>query len=472
MTRRLWTVTRRYGSDRVVQSSRPWGVSAIAQQHRRWPIFGWALWQMPPAARAFVLATDLAFAVAVVGGFMLLPIHGADVRTFVVLTACGLISIEGSLRLGWRRPRPGSISNDLLAAWTLPAVLLLPPPYAALIVVPLHVLFGARVMRRAPVKAVFNIACNGVGGFAAAALHAAAVDGLGDRTIVGIVGTPAALVLSLACAAVYYAIQTSLIAIVIGLTQSRVRLRNALPDRELLGVMAAESSTGLLVAVACAASPYTSLLAIAPVLALQRALLVAEFREAARTDAKTGLANSSYWREVAEREIARARSGREPLAVLLVDVDHFKDVNDRYGHLTGDEVLRAVANALTDGLRPRDFVGRFGGEEFVVLLTGSDLEQGQHAAERIREHVAEVTVEPSNRRDPVRVTISVGVAAFRESGHSVHELLDAADTALYAAKHAGRNCVRVAEGARQQVLDLTAEAPRVLDLRSSNASVD
>jgi len=239
-----------------------------------------------------------------------------------------------------------------------------------------------------------------------------------------------------------------------------------------LGVILAEACTGVLVAIACAASSFAVLLALPPVLVLQRTLLVAEFREAARTDAKTGLANSSYWREVAEREIARARSGREPLAVLLVDVDHFKDVNDRYGHLTGDEVLRAVANALTDGLRPRDFVGRFGGEEFVVLLTGSDLEQGKHAAERIREHVADVTVEPSNRRDPVRVTISVGVAAFRESGHSVHELLDAADTALYAAKHAGRNCVRVAEGARQQVLDLTAEAPRVLDLRSSNASVE
>jgi len=211
---------------------------------------------------------------------------------------------------------------------------------------------------------------------------------------------------------------------------------------------------------------------LAPVLVLQRTLLLAEFRDAARTDPKTGLANSSYWREVAEREIQRARGGGEPLAVLLVDIDNFKAVNDRYGHLTGDDVLRGVATGLTEGLRPRDFVGRFGGEEFVILLAGSDLEQARHTAERVRAQVAEVAVASANRREQVSVTVSVGVAAFRDSGHSVHELLDAADTALYAAKHAGRNCVRVAEGARQQVLDLSADGRRFIDLRAQRESVE
>jgi diguanylate cyclase (GGDEF)-like protein len=450
-------------------------VIAIAQLRRlRWQgsVSRWALWQMPGPARAFVLAADAVFVVALVAGFSIIAIHPSDVRLFLVLTACGIVSVEGSLRLGWRRPRSGTISNDLLAAWTLPAVLLLPAPYAALIVVPLHVYFAFRVMRRRPVKAVFNVASNGLAGFVAAALHGAALGHFGVWDVDGIVGSPAALALSVVCVAVYYLLQSALIATVIAMTQPQARLRNALPNRELLGVMAAESSTGILVAVTCAASPYTALLAIAPVLALQRALLVAEFREAARTDAKTGLANSGYWREVAEREIARARGGRDPLAVLLVDIDHFKDVNDRFGHLTGDDILRAVASALTEGLRPRDFVGRFGGEEFVVLLTGSDLEQARQAAERIRAHVADVKVEATGRAQSVGVTISIGVAAFRESGHSVHELLDAADTALYAAKRAGRNCVRVAEGARQQVLDLTVETPRVLDLRSQRAQVD
>lgn len=229
-----------------------------------------------------------------------------------------------------------------------------------------------------------------------------------------------------------------------------------------------ELTAQLDVAVACAAAPYAVLLAIPPVLVLQRALLVASLREAARTDAKTGLANSTYWREVADREISRARSGQEQVAVLLVDIDHFKGVNDRYGHLVGDDVLRTVAHGLTYGLRPRDFVGRFGGEEFVVLLAGSDLDQARHTAERIRAHVANLMIDVPVRADPVRVTVSVGVAAFRQSGHSINELLDAADSALYSAKHAGRNCVRVAEGARQQVLDLTGSS--MIDLRSGVAA--
>ncbi len=155
-----------------------------------------------------------------------------------------------------------------------------------------------------------------------------------------------------------------LVAEVMALTSvnsSTSRLRDHLVDPDAWVGITAESCTGVLVALACAASPYAVLFALAPVLVLQRTLLLAEFRDAARTDPKTGLANSSYWCDVAEREIKRARSGGEPLAVLLVDIDNFKLVNDKYGHLAGDDVLRGVANGLTEGLRPRDFVGRFGG---------------------------------------------------------------------------------------------------------------
>ncbi|HXR42094.1 MAG TPA: GGDEF domain-containing protein [Acidothermaceae bacterium] len=431
----------------------------------------WALWSLPRRARLFIVAVDALFVVAVIGAALTTRFVADDVTTFAILVGCAILSIEGSLRLVWRRPNQHR-SNDLMAVWTLPVALLLPPLFAALVVLPIEAYFYLRVMRRAPMKWMFNTSAIGLAGFLAATAHAGLVSAERPWIVDTLVGSLPAVAATAACVLVRQGAIAAITAQLFAFLKPGSKVRDHLGDREQLGVILAEACTGVLVAIACAASSFAVLLALPPVLVLQRTLLVAEFREAARTDAKTGLANSSYWREVAEREIARARSGREPLAVLLVDVDHFKDVNDRYGHLTGDEVLRAVANALTDGLRPRDFVGRFGGEEFVVLLTGSDLEQGKHAAERIREHVADVTVEPSNRRDPVRVTISVGVAAFRESGHSVHELLDAADTALYAAKHAGRNCVRVAEGARQQVLDLTAEAPRVLDLRSSNASVD
>jgi diguanylate cyclase (GGDEF)-like protein len=419
----------------------------------------------------YIVAVELGYLVAVAIGAIRATPNLGNWSTFAVLSGCAMLSIEGSLRLVWRRPRHDR-SNDMMAVWTLPVALLLPPLFAALVVVPVEVFFYLRVMRRAPMKCAFNISAIGLAGFAAASLREALTSGGYPIKVDALVGGGSALLVTFLCVIARQGAISLTAARLFAFLQPGTTVRRHLGSAEDAGVIAAEACTGVLVAIACAASPFAVLLAVPPVLVLQKTLLVAEFRDAARTDAKSGLANSGYWREVAEREIARARSGREPLAILLIDIDHFKNVNDRYGHLTGDDILRAVATALTDGLRPRDFVGRFGGEEFVVLLTGSDLEQGRHAAERIRAHVADVKVEATGRSEAVQVTISVGVAAFRDSGHSVHELLDAADTALYAAKRAGRNCVRVAEGARQQVLDLNVDSARVLDLRSHGAPVD
>ncbi len=438
---------------------------------RWWQVRGWSFWRLPASARGYVLTIEALYVAAIAVGVSRTRFDGSSWWTFAALSGCAMLSIEGSLRLVWRRPRHDR-SNDLMAVWTLPVALLLPPLFAALVVIPVEAFFYLRVMRRAPVKFLFNVSAIGLGGYLAASVRQAVTSTGYPVDVTALVGGGSVLFATLLCVVVRQGAISVIAARLFAFLQPGTTVRVHLGSTEDAGVIAAEACTGVLVAIACAASPFAVLLAIPPVLALQRALLVAEFREAARTDAKTGLANSGYWREVAEREIARARGGGESLAVLLVDIDHFKDVNDRFGHLTGDDILRAVATALTDGLRPRDFVGRFGGEEFVVLLTGSDLEQARQAAERIRAHVADVRVEATGRAQLVGVTISVGVAAFRESGHSVHELLDAADTALYAAKRAGRNCVRVADGTRQQVLDLTVDTPRVLDLRSQRTQAE
>jgi diguanylate cyclase (GGDEF)-like protein len=447
------------------QQPRCEGVRDVPATHRVLrAVRAWQLWSLRPRAKAYILLIDAAYVGAVVGALLTARWHATDLMTAVVLAGCAMVSIEGSLRFVWRRPTPSSQTNDLMGAWTLPIALLLPPLLAAIAILPVSGFFYLRVMRRSPMKWCFNTAALGLAGFLAAEVHRA-LQPAGSSGVAALVGGAAATLATLAAVGVRQVVNEVLVAEVIALTTRGGRgFRTALSDAEGLGVTAAETCTGVLVAMAYAAAPFAVLFAIPPVLVLQRTLLLSEFREAARTDAKTGLANSSYWREVAERELLRARSGHEPLAVLIVDVDHFKSVNDRFGHLTGDEVLRAVANALTLGLRPRDFVGRFGGEEFVVLLAGSDLEQARHAGERIREHVAEVVVMANTRREPVQVTVSVGVAAFRESGHSVHELLDAADTALYDAKNGGRNCVRVARRSGQQVLDLTGDRQRVIEI--------
>jgi diguanylate cyclase (GGDEF)-like protein len=430
---------------------------------------------LPGRARSFVVTVNALYAAAIVVGVLTTRVTASDITSCFVLLGCALVSIEGSLRLVWSGPKAGRSTNDLLAVWTIPVVLLLPPIYGALVVLPVFAFLQLRVGKRPLVKLAFSISAAGLANFVAASLHRALVADPTRWDVHSLVGTPGALAAIVVCVAVRHVINMGLVAEVMALTSansSMSRMRDHLVDPDAWVGIAAESCTGVLVALACAASPYAVLFALAPVLVLQRTLLLAEFRDAARTDPKTGLANSSYWRDVAEREIKRARGGGEPLAVLLVDIDNFKLVNDKYGHLTGDDVLRAVANGLTDGLRPRDFVGRFGGEEFVILLAGSDLDQARQTAERVRAQVAEVSVPDASHRESVSVTVSVGVAAFRDSGHSVHELLDAADTALYAAKHAGRNCVRVAEGARQQVLDLSAQGHRLIDLRAQRESVD
>ena len=446
----------------------PTGVMARARTLVLRRVAGWALWSLPRPARFLVLGVDLTYCVLLAVGAATTRVTATELLTFAVLVGCGAASVEGSLRLVWRRPQAGGATNDLLAVWTIPAALLLPPIYSGLVVVPLALFVQLRLFRRSPVKLCYSVASAGTAGFLAAWAHSALVAHPAGWQVDTLVGSGHALAATALCVLLRGGVNMTLVAGVVTASRPGVRLRDMFADAEVWGVTVAEACTGVLVAVACAAAPYAVLLAIPPVLVLQRALLVASLREAARTDAKTGLANATYWREVADREIARARSGQEQVAVLLVDIDHFKAVNDRYGHLVGDDVLRTVAHGLTHGLRPRDFVGRFGGEEFVVLLTGSDLDQARHTAERIRAHVANLVIEVPVRADPVRVTISVGVAAFRQSGHSINELLDAADSALYSAKHAGRNCVRVAEGARQQVLDLT-DGP-VIDLRPGVAA--
>jgi diguanylate cyclase (GGDEF)-like protein len=165
-----------------------------------------------------------------------------------------------------------------------------------------------------------------------------------------------------------------------------------------------------------------------------------------RIDTKTGLLNASTWEQEAAVEIARAVRTGTPLALALVDIDHFKAVNDTYGHLVGDKALRAVADGLCSQLRVYDVAGRFGGEEFVVLLPHARESDALNVAERLRAHIAALSI-PVNDADEsgpcVKVTISVGVAALDGDSRELAEMLAAADAALYYAKETGRNKTHV-----------------------------
>ncbi|MGW6130769.1 diguanylate cyclase [Cellulomonas sp. NPDC055163] len=166
-------------------------------------------------------------------------------------------------------------------------------------------------------------------------------------------------------------------------------------------------------------------------LALSRATLVEELRRAAQTDGLTGTLNRRAFDDALRRELLRSQRSGAPLAVALVDLDHFKAVNDQHGHVVGDQVLRGAARALRSAARGADLVARYGGEEFAIILPDTTVEQGRDAAERFRRAVAQGDT-------GVRVSCSIGIAG-NEDRPSSEQIVRRADAALYTAKEQGRD---------------------------------
>lgn len=176
-------------------------------------------------------------------------------------------------------------------------------------------------------------------------------------------------------------------------------------------------------------------------LAMQRASLFEQVNRLAITDSMTGLYNYRKLMRDLDREIIRSRRYRHPFAFIMADIDHFKVLNDTYGHPAGDEVLRAVARALNTGRREVDRVYRYGGEEFSVLLPETDWREAVEVAEKLRGKVGELEVMVDGTSEPIRTTISMGVASFSVDSVSLEHLVSAADEALYDAKESGRDRV-------------------------------
>ena len=168
------------------------------------------------------------------------------------------------------------------------------------------------------------------------------------------------------------------------------------------------------------------------------------------TDALTGIHNRRYFMQRLEEEVVRGLRQNLPVSCLFIDIDHFKAFNDLYGHSTGDQVLRYVADIIKKQMRLSDVLARYGGEEFAVLLSNTDTNLAQEIAERIRLSIATATLEVEDLPDNLHVTVSIGCTTmFNIDSNNVaflgETLLNAADHALYASKGAGRNCINVAD---------------------------
>jgi diguanylate cyclase (GGDEF)-like protein len=217
-------------------------------------------------------------------------------------------------------------------------------------------------------------------------------------------------------------------------------------DRRVLLADFAEFDLGVLVTIVVAVSTVLALIAVPTVLLARRFMMHEQLLAQARVDTKTGLLNASTWETEAAAEVVRAVRMRTPASVALIDIDHFKLVNDTHGHLVGDVALRAVTDAIREHLRSYDLAGRFGGEEFVVLLPNAGEAAAVSIAERLRTHIADLSIpaDPTGTNSAViRLTISVGVATLDEERRELTDLMAAADAALYQAKQSGRNRTRV-----------------------------
>jgi len=371
--------------------------------------------------------------------------------TLVVLVAAGIVSTEASLGVERVRHRSDQSPHiDLSSVWAFAAAALLPGILACVVVLGIYAHLYARVWRRSgvpPHRALFSAAT-----VVLAVQAAAAVTGLVDRAALfhSFEGLGAVVLALLAYAAVNMVLVVAVI-VLSGPSRDLSTFLQVLAHGDEAVLEFATLSMGALAAGAMAAlGPAYALLVLPPLIVLHRTVLVRQLEEAASVDGKTGLLNAAAWHVRAGRALRRAERIDGQAGLLVLDLDHFKRVNDRYGHLVGDQVLAAIATAVRAEVRDDDLVGRFGGEEFVVLLPGTDGDDARVAAavvaERIRKRVADLRVGVPEMRGSVVVddlSVSIGGATFPADGTDLGQLLEVADTAMYTAKRAGRNTVRM-----------------------------
>jgi diguanylate cyclase (GGDEF)-like protein len=206
-----------------------------------------------------------------------------------------------------------------------------------------------------------------------------------------------------------------------------------------LGMPAAEASTEVLRRQVVGAA--AALVGVS----VRSANLLRDVRENSLRDSLTGCSTRAYTMEMASAELKRARRSRSPMSLLMIDVDHFKSINDQHGHLCGDAVLAAIGTRLRSTLRSSDLKCRYGGEEFLAVLPDTSQEGALRAAEMVRKAFAELEIPWHGQT--IRITTSLGVATARANEIDPTPIIARADAALYRAKHDGRNCVRVEDDA-------------------------
>jgi diguanylate cyclase (GGDEF)-like protein len=373
-------------------------------------------------------------------------VTNADLVRFSALVLLSVAYIEVSRQIEFQRRliAAGSAHVDVTSVWLFAGALILPPSLAVIAVVASFAHLWARSWSRVdgarPYRVVYSAAGVALTCFAVSTMlrH---IDPAGIFWSTPI-ATAGLIVLSVC---VYRLVNRSIVAIAV-IASTGAPVRAALVGRwSDHALELATLALGAVTAGCVVYAPWFVVMVLPAVFLLQHQNLIKELVEAATMDVKTDLLNATTWRQLAGRELARAERGDQSAAILLIDMDHFKQINDTHGHLAGDDALRAVGEALADELRGYDAVGRFGGEEFVALLPEVGVDDAPGVAERVRRRIESLrVVDGGADARQVPLSASVGVAVYPGHGTELDSLIRSADRALYAAKDAGRNVVCVA----------------------------
>jgi diguanylate cyclase (GGDEF)-like protein len=404
---------------------------------------GWAWWQLPWVLRCYVGVVPLIAAVLTCVAAINTTWHAADAWKFALLLGCSLISVAATPRVVYRQ---NGVTRDFITVWVLPIAILLPPFYAMVTPIPIYVLTQFWVARGVAYRRVFTVGAIALAfGGVSLLFRAFPASFAGPSIGTGLHALTWAVAVAI-CEQVGRRGNQLLIAVGIKLTDPSVKFLEQELNREALVADFAEFDLSILITIVVAVSAVLAIFAVPTVLLVRRFMMHGQLLAQSRIDTKTGLLNASTWEREATAEIARAVRTGAPLALALVDIDHFKSVNDTHGHLVGDKALRAVTDALRSQLRAYDLAGRFGGEEFAILLPHAREADALNVAERLRVHIAglSIPIRDNDESGPyVKVTISVGVAALDSASRELNDMLAAADAALYHAKETGRNKTHV-----------------------------
>jgi diguanylate cyclase (GGDEF)-like protein len=412
----------------------------------------WSIWELPRWLVTYIFVVTSVYAVAIAAAAVTTRTSTRDLVLCAALMLCTVATVELTRRAG----ESAGLTRDVYAVWELPLAILLPPLYALTVPIFRLALNQWRIRQVSVHRRVFSAAIVGLSyGSASLAFHAMDA-GRGAVFIVtpahtSLLAHASTWLLAVALAAfVQWCVNTVLLVPAVKGSEPTAPIRDLVFAAERLHNDIAEFCVAVLVTLGIAVTPITILLAFPLVTVLQRSFRHAQLVNASRIDSKTGLLNAGTWEREAASEVARAIRTRSPLAVALIDIDHFKAVNDAHGHLVGDRALKAISTTLTVFLREYDLVGRFGGEEFALILPQTRAVDAYRIAERIRAYIAGMLIDTGGEpgEDHVSVTVSIGVAALgarwdTSAASHLTDLLAAADVALYRAKRDGRDQVCV-----------------------------